>query len=444
MANIVYAKTGLSIPKVMFGRDGFDKGFDDDIRFLINVSYNNPADTFYIVGNNSFDEIHPLVRKRLFPYNNVINAYDFKKYGSNKFLDVTENENMRYKIPMEYFNDNSIVVDYGIIALGPVLDRNIYMASKLPDGEWAQPLARGKNYIAPIIHTLNETGIRWVALCDDPRCMKGAFDWFNTPPIVLSQVNDTMSSEHITSYDDTTLITSEIEVKYAHVESTVVMDEKVRRVDDSWKDRSNYLSMALNGGSNKESIVWDDEQKVFVSDIPEGRYTFLRETVLDKFDDCEIYGRWGDDLGEKDGRFRGTVARSKLYKLMLDWKHSFCIPIREKWATSKYLEYLKCGVSPFLYYTYDDEKNTKLQDFYRVGKDDDLRDVIEGSSEDQHIEELNKAIDTCLGDKFTTGQYLNDEVYYHLGIERNITNVNRELWEVEIGSETTGLSGFFE
>ena len=42
MANIVYAKTGLSIPKVMFGRDGFDKGFDDDIRFLINVSYNNP------------------------------------------------------------------------------------------------------------------------------------------------------------------------------------------------------------------------------------------------------------------------------------------------------------------------------------------------------------------------------------------------------------------
>ena len=252
-----------------------------------------------------------------------------------------------------------------------------------------------------------------------------------------------MLSEHITSYDDTTLITSEVEVQYAHVESTVVMDEKVHQVDDSWKDRANYFSMALNGGSNKESIVWDEQKKVFVSDIPEGRYTFLRETGLDIFESCEVYGRWGDDLREKDGRFRGMVTRSKLYKLMLDWKHSFCIPIRERWATSKYLEYLKCGVSPFLYYTYDDEKNTKLQDFYRVGKDDDLREIIEGSSEDRHIEELNKAIDTCLSDKFTTGQYLNDEVYYHLGIERNITNVNRELWEVEEGSETKGLTDFF-
>ena len=61
-----------------------------------------------------------------------------------------------------------------------------------------------------------------------------------------------------------------------------------------------------------------------------------------------------------------------------------------------------------------------------------------------HTRELNKAIDACLADEFTSGQYLNDEVYHYLGIERIITNVNRELWEVEAGSETKGVTDFFE
>jgi len=435
MANILYAKTGLKIPKTMFGRDGFNKGFDDDIRFLINVSYNNPEDNFYIIGNNAFDKITPKDKNKFFPHDNVFDAFDFSK----------REEAERYMIPLEYLNDNNIVVDYGIIALGPVLDRNIPYASKLPNGEWAKPLARGKNYIAPVIHTLNETGVKWVALCDDPRCLKGAYDWFNTPPIVLCQIDGTMPVEHITSYDDLTLITSEIEVKYAHVESAVVMDEKVHYVDDSWSTRTNNFSVALNGGNHKEGLNWEKNRFGF-GGRADSRYGTLKEWVLDSFADCEVFGKWGEDVLESDERFMGSVARSKLYKLMLNWKHSLCIAIKSGWATSKYLEYLKCGVSPFLYPTYDnkdDKKNTKLQDFYRVESTDDLKervlldDVI-------HIRELNKAIDSCLADEFTSGQYLNDEVYHYLGIERNITNVNRELWEVEPGSETKGVTDFFE
>ena len=435
MANILYAKVGLKLPKAMWGSDGFAEGYDDDVRFLINVSYNNPDDTFYIIGNNSFDEISPRDKDRLFPHNNVVDAFDFNKHGR---LSVGERVDQRYKIPMEYLNENNINVDYGIIALGPIMDRNIPEKTKTKKGTFAKPLARGKNFVAPVIHTLNETGVRWVALCDDPRCVKGAFDLFNNPPIVLSQIDTRMSSKHVTSYDDLTLITSEIEVKYAHVESTVVMDEKVNRVDDRWLDRINNFSIALNGGNNKEGL---DQSKSY--DKVDNRYGLLKEWVLDHFDDCGVFGKWGDDVIASDKRFMGSVDRSVLYPMMCNWKHSLCIPIKKGWATSKYLECLKSGVSPFLHPSYDTEKNTKLQDFYRVDSTADLMDRIEGTGEDQHIGELNKAIDSCLTDEFTSGQYLNDEIYKHLGVERNITNVNRELWEVQIGSSTRGLSDFF-
>ena len=70
--------------------------------------------------------------------------------------------------------------------------------------------------------------------------------------------------------------------------------------------------------------------------------------------------------------------------------------------------------------------------FYRVESVDDLRDKIEKTSDDRHIEELNKAIDICLADEFTSGQYLNDIVYKYLGIDRTgRKNKNRELWEVK-------------
>ena len=72
------------------------------------------------------------------------------------------------------------------------------------------------------------------------------------------------------------------------------------------------------------------------------------------------------------------------------------------------------------------------RDFYWVDSPADLIGRIEGTREVMHIEELNKAIDSCLSDEFTSGQYLNDIVYKHLGIDRKgRKNKNRELWEVK-------------
>ena len=438
MANILFAKVGLTLPKAIWGSDNLAAGYDDDVRFLVNASYNNLDDNFYVIGNNTLDKLAPNDKKRLFPHDNVFDTYYLHKTGIHR-RELKE----RYLTPLDYLDENSVSVDYGIIALGNMLSRNITEKTKKDDGEWYKPLDSAMRAVAPIIHTLNETGVRWVALADDPRSIDqlvDAADLFHNPSIVLSQINDDISAKHIKSYqDDRTMITTDIEVKYAHLENLVILDEKVNLVDDSWKDRKDDFGIAVNGVTNKESL---DQSKRYSSKL-DNRLPKLKKWILantDYFGDCEIYGGWGEDVIASDKRFMGIVARSDLYSTMSNWKHSLCIPIKDGWATTKYLECLKSGVSPFITPTYDTEKNTKLQDFYRVDSVVDLIGRIEGTREVMHIEELNKAIKACLADEFTSGQYLNDIVYKHLGIDRDITNVNRELWAVEkVGS----LEGFF-
>ena len=332
MANILYAKIGLKLPKKMWGGtqggSGWSLGHDDDVRFLINVSYNNPDDNFYIIGASSFNEIKPADKKRLFPHGNVFDAYNFTKYhdGNRPSTDIYQpidedenptdewenwdTENVRYMIPLEYLNDNSITVDYGIIAMSNIMQRNIYHKTKTKKGGWSKPLAVGRNYAAPVIHTLNETGVRWVAMVDDPRCMHGAFDLFNNPSIVLSQINGSMSTSNITSYEDDTVVEGEVNVIYAHVESTVVMDERVKYVDSSWSSRENLISIALNGGSNDE-----EKDSVLVKEV-DSRYGMLEEWLLNLFPNVKVYGKWGDVILASDSRFMGSVDRDELHSVM--------------------------------------------------------------------------------------------------------------------------------
>ena len=104
------------------------------------------------------------------------------------------------------------------------------------------------------------------------------------------------------------------------------------------------------------------------------------------------------------------------------------------------MEYLKCGISPFIHQEYDVQKNTNVQDFYRVQSVVEMKDKI-AMDDNTHIEEINKAIKNCLSDEYVSGQYLNDEIYSILGLERNIKNKVRDLWTTK---KQTSLSNFFE
>ena len=49
-------------------------------------------------------------------------------------------------------------------------------------------------------------------------------------------------------------------------------------------------------------------------------------------------------------------------------------------------------------------------------------------NDNTHIEEINKGINSCLSDEYISGQKINDEIYYSLGLKRDIKNKTRDLW----------------
>ena len=63
--NFVAGKIGLTIRFNWKNTDtGWFSAADDTARLVVNLSYNNPNDSFYIVGNNDLDTLKYEKRKR--------------------------------------------------------------------------------------------------------------------------------------------------------------------------------------------------------------------------------------------------------------------------------------------------------------------------------------------------------------------------------------------
>ena len=71
---------------------------DDISRLIVNISYNNPNDNFYIIGNNDLDTLKYQRKQELFPHNNVFNTYNNKKKLGEKY------HHSGWKTPLEYLN----------------------------------------------------------------------------------------------------------------------------------------------------------------------------------------------------------------------------------------------------------------------------------------------------------------------------------------------------
>ena len=426
MTNFAFGKTGLML-KFNFFERGENYKSADHCKLLINLAYNNPEDNFYLIGGNNLNKISLDLKEKLFPHKNVYNTLE----NADKDL------NNRYRAPLEWLNKNKINLDYGIIGGGPTLNINIPNKIYTKSGTIGRPLDSAKRGVAPIIHTLNETNIDWVSLADDPRCLNTSIakDLFNKPKVILSQINSKIISENIKTYQDQGLIKTEIDIVYSNIEMACTLDENINFIDDTWKKRDVSVGIVLNEAGTDERL-----DTIRLSNGHRPRYPILKEWILDSFDNIRIYGKWHETIEKSNIAFKGFFERIYLYPEMKNWKHSLCIPIDSSWATAKYLEYLKCGISPFIHQEYDVQKNTNVQDFYRVQSVVEMKDKI-AMDDNTHIEEINKAIKNCLSDEYVSGQYLNDEIYSILGLERNIKNKVRDLWTTK---EQTSLSNFFE
>ena len=379
-----------------------------------------------MIGLNNLNKLNIQLKQKLFPNNNVFNTLE----------DADMDLEQRYKKPLEWLNKNQVNLDYAIVGGGPTLNINIPNMIYTKSGTIGKPLGIALRSASAILHTLNETNIDWVSLADDPRCLNTSLakDLFNNPKVILSQINTKIVSKNIKSYQDQTLVENEIDVIYSNIEMACNLDENIQLVDESWKERNISIGMVLNEAGVDERL---DTKKLSNGHRP--RYPILKEWLLDNFDDTCIYGKWDKTIMKSNIAFRGFIERVSLYPEMMNWKHSLCVPIDKGWATAKYLEYLKCGISPFLHPEYDSQRNTNVQDFYRVQSVEEMRDKI-AMSDDTHIKEINRGIEECLSNEFVSGQRINDEIYSALGLQRNIRNEIRDLWTP---TKTNNLEEFF-
>ena len=420
MTNFVVGKLGLSCRfDWSENKTNWFSPADDTAKLIINMSYNNPNDNFYIIGKNDLTDLPSYKRETLFPNNNVYNTYT-KGWMS----------------PIEYLNNNAINIDFGIITFGPVLGRNVPNKTYTKKGTIAKPLDRAIKYVAPYVHTLNELGIEWVCLAEDPRHFSASIlDLFNKPKIFLSQVNGTHKFSSIQSYENQNIEECEIPIKYSYVETGIILDEIIKPITDSWKSRKVSISIVCNEAGTDETPT----STKILSNKNRPRYPILKKWIIDNFETPMVYGRWPDEIMQSNKAFKGTINRKYLYSEMLNWKHSLCVPIDNGWATAKYLECLKCGSSPFMHPEYDSQKNTNIPEYFRVSTVEEFKDKINDNG-NKHIEEINRGVTMCLSDEYISGQKLNDEIYFSLGLKRNIQNQTRDLWTMK---EQTSLSDFF-
>ena len=153
MTNFVVGKIGLPIRfNWLDYKSNIFSPADDISRLIVNLSFNNPSDSFYIIGKNDIDELSLSYRTKLFPHNNVFNTF-----------------NKDWESPIKYLNDNKINIDCGVIGLGPVLSFNIPNKSYTKSGTIAKPLDSAIKYSASYINTLNELNVKWISIIDDPR-----------------------------------------------------------------------------------------------------------------------------------------------------------------------------------------------------------------------------------------------------------------------------------
>jgi len=406
-------------------------GADDATKFIVVLAYNNPKDTFYMVGRSDLRDLSQAQYQHLFPNRNLIDVW----------AGITDATGNMWRWPAQYFKERGITVTGGALFLGVSARYNLLGVSRTLAGELAQPLAFAVRNNAPIINILNETMCPWVALCDDPRSLVAQWDLVNDPVVIASQYNGAFEFQRFDNTTDQRVVDRTVPVRYAGVEYCCTFDEVLPNPEElisTSTKRPIVFGIALNKGADGNGG----------GRIIQERWPILKEWVLDVFPSAHVYGDWPDDrinMMNDHGQqiYRGKVSRIEIQRIMQTWKTSLCIPIADGWATTKYLEYLKNGVHPFTHPGYDNQKNTQIVDFYRITNPNELQYHVEKIYDQPKLGQLH-FIDTwqrCIQPYLTSGASLCGIIYTFLGLRPPTCWTSRDLWTVR--DKPTNLTSFF-
>ena len=192
MTNILIGKFGKHI--------SFDSnkwgmvGGDSESAILIScMAQCYPDVNFYIASRNDFQKIDSHTRNAINKNSNLFNIWE--KYDSQ--IDNQSWIN-------HYINSNDIKLDFGLFYGGPssgsTIPNSMYLITE-PD-KTATPMSSSKRSVGIITKFLNDTGLPYVEIGEDPRYLPvQAKDLFNRSKKVLCvKDNITFSIKHIKEY----------------------------------------------------------------------------------------------------------------------------------------------------------------------------------------------------------------------------------------------------
>ena len=328
MTNILIGKFGKHI--------SFDSnkwgmvGGDSESAILIScMAQCYPDVNFYIASRNDFQKIDSHTRNAINKNSNLFNIWE--KYDSQ--IDNQSWIN-------HYINSNDIKLDFGLFYGGPssgsTIPNSMYLITE-PD-KTATPMSSSKRSVEIITKFLNDTGLPYVEIGEDPRYLPvQAKDLFNRSKKVLCvKDNITFSIKHIKEYLSREIIETTIPCSDIGHSYMFLMNEDK---DDLLKEpgnRKTKINVAMHCTASQDGSV--------------NKWNLVKNFILDPFPETFIYGKWDEKIiaGKHQNQFKETPM-TDLHDVMYDTKYTLAIGGSRTWGTqSKFWKMLIFGIIPFL------------------------------------------------------------------------------------------------
>ena len=435
--NIVFGKIGKSL-SFRQGKWGMVGGDHEAPALLSMLAQMNPNINFHVISKSDWKDLSDTEKLQHNQNANIFNVWE--KWNSKDKFDCT-------KWPLHVLKDTKI--DFGIIVSGPTGFSTIPNAMMTLDNDRvATPSMMSERYVGPITRFLNESGIKYMELGEDPRYYPiAARDLFNRPDYICG-TRDVAAHRSVEIIDGYFGKVKEISLPvrdYRVSHMFMAMEPGEKRLKTPGK-RQNLMSIYSNGLRNQGGMQ---------------KFPAIKSYVLDQFQDATIFGEWPEDTSGITpylGRIKPTPM-IELIDQMYDTKYAFMIPIQEGWPSSKFFKHLMFGIIPFFHpccgtLNYYDN----LPEYLRLKSARDLKEKIDFlESNPAEYLKLWKQCQLMLEDEYFDGSYFNDVILNeickqvdHSGVNlttKPITHKMSCLWPSEEpptkNAEVNDLSAFF-
>lgn len=410
--NFVYGRVGK---KLFFDPEnwGLVGGNANSGILLASLANAYPEHNFYIIGSSDWKKVPEDIKS---VYNKNGNIYDTTDHTRTRLPKVEQiyNPQMTYHLDCwKYLESNDIHIDGGFILNGiwsGINIPNLVPKIKKPD-EFQGMLPMFYTTAAQIIYVLNKTMCPYLLLAEDPRQLGvgAAKDLFNRKCKVLTQQNLGLKKfKHIKSFEQANeYVEQMVEYKYGHTQKTFFLAETRPSREQFFKPKNILMNLFMNGHGTGYTV--------------DGRYQFISEYVFPNFPETKIYGKWTEQLRQKDSRFQ-QIRMGNIMHIVRDTKYTVVNSIKPGFITCKPWEMIHMGMIPFLSPDYDKKKLLPLPEFLYLENPQDLKDKIDFlESNPKYYMDLKQELYNLLDPGYYDGTFL---LQYFMEQLKSLSNID--------------------